>query len=134
MDAVRMAEPVIDDGEREFLRRYRDDLKKQYPGYGTLSIDINEQAGIMLQLENMANDERMTGNPTAEALRVYFRQRSIAEQTSINRDGYSSQPLSRSTAADMRQYLRSIANDLMVRYPEFGRVYSRVLFDEIDER
>ena len=134
MDAIRMAEPVIDDGEREFLRRYREDLKKQYPGYGTLSIDINEQPGIMLQLEQMANDERMTGNPTAEALRVYFNQRNIAEQASINRDGFSSEPLSRSTAADMRQYLRSIANDLMVRYPEFGRVYSRVLFDEIDER
>ena len=33
---------------------------------------------------------------------------------------------------DLRQYMRTVGETLMRRYPEFERMYARVLFDEVD--
>jgi hypothetical protein len=134
MDAVRMAGPEIDPMERASLRAYREQLKTNYPGYGTIPIDLNENYTIMSTLQKMAGDQQLAGNPVWEGMVLYFNAREQALAVANTRGGTPSQEaLTRAANGDLRQYLRGVGNDIMSQFPEFGRLYSRVLFDEIDE-
>jgi hypothetical protein len=81
-----------------------------------------------------AYDPDLEGNPVAEALRVYgdYRQQAIDEAT-VRRGGReTSTPLAGVANSDLRQWLRNIGTNIINRYPEFERVWSRLLFDEVD--
>lgn len=134
MDTLNSYGPTISRQERLFLQQYRADLEKQYPGFGTQAIDLNEQQRLMSDLEKMANDPRLDQNETALALREYFDARTVALVSARMEAGYTDNPLGSTANANLRQYLRDVGGRLMEKYPSFGRVYSRLLFDEIDER
>jgi hypothetical protein len=88
----------------------------------------------MLQIENATSDPDLDGNPVAEASRVYFRYRQQAIDEAMRRSGgvFTEGLLSRKDNADLRQWLRKTGDVLMTQYPEFQRLYARVLFDEVD--
>jgi hypothetical protein len=134
METIDFYGPVISQGERDYLQQYRADLEKRYPGFGTVPIDLNEQQRLFQELETMALDPRLDRNGTALGLREYFAARQSVIELARLQSGYVNDPLASNANAELRQFLRDTGSRLMVKYPSFGRVYSRLLFDEIDER
>jgi hypothetical protein len=134
MEAVSTFGPELNEGERQYLGSYRRQLEEQYPGFAGQTIDVNRRKRLFEDLTAMANDERMADNEIAQGIAEYMKKRDDVIALAIQRDGtYSDKILERQGNADLRAYLREVGTRLMQDYPMFGRVYSRVLFDEITE-
>jgi hypothetical protein len=127
--AVRLAGPNPTGDQQDYLRMLRATIGSMYPGYLTQPVDINKQPSLMLQAEQAAQDSLLDGNPVAEGARLYFqiRQQALNE---ANQRGVSS--LGGKKVADLRGWLRGAAEQIIARYPEFERLYDRLLFNEID--
>jgi hypothetical protein len=119
----------IDKTEREYLRQYKEVIKAKYPGFANMQFDPQETERKIGQLFQAAKRDDMVNNSTAEALRYYEQVRGMALAEAQNR-GFTT--LKSEQVADLQQYLQSYADALMEKYPEFGRVYNRVLVQEID--
>lgn len=122
------------------LKSYRAYLYEALPGFATAVLDIKVQARTIANLETAANDPLATDNPIAKGLRGYFEVRdqmiSIANQRRIDagKPPVTENALSGAGNADLRAILRH-TGDMMSLNPElvgFERVWSRVLFDEVD--
>jgi len=134
MDAVRMAGKDLSEADRNELRNYKMQLEKELPGFATVPLNINEQQQILMQIMDAVDDADLDGNPVAEAARIYFQYRDQVIQEAVFRnDGVDTgELLNRKANDDLRQYMRTVGDTLMQRYPEFERMYARVLFDEVD--
>ena len=119
----------IDKTEREYLRQYKEAIKAKYPGFANMQFDPQETERKINQLFQAAKRDDLANNPTAEALRYYEQVRGLALAEAQKR-GFTT--LKSEQVADLQQYLQSYADALMEKYPEFGRVYNRVLVQEID--
>lgn len=145
MRAARQFPQNPNDIDEENLREYRKELETRLPGFKYQVIELGERQLLVGQLLDRttgpsgqplgaAYDPDLEGNPVAEALRVYgdYRQQAIDEAT-IRRGGReTSTPLAGVANSDLRQWLRNIGTNIINRYPEFERVWSRLLFDEVD--
>lgn len=133
-DAVRMAGLDPSEGAQRQLKEYREELEKMLPGFATAPLNIRERDQIMMQIESASRDVELDGNPVAEAARVYFdyRQQAIDEATRRNDGLFTDGLLGRKANADLRQWMRNVGDALTNQYPEFQRLYGRVLFDEVD--
>jgi hypothetical protein len=113
-------------------------LFEALPGYSTAPLDINEQADTIRKLELAARDPLMGDNDIAKAARLYFdnRQQAIdiaqARRVQEGRQPVLANPLSGKANADLRAFLRHTGEVLVDQYPDFERVFSRELFNEID--
>lgn len=126
---VRQVGPNPNEAQRAALREARKTITDLFPGYGTTPININKLPGEIQQLIAASFDPILDGNPVAEASREYFRIRQLALDEAARR-GFTS--LGGRQVADLRGMLRSTADVLVKEYPEFERLYDRVLFNEID--
>jgi hypothetical protein len=79
-------------------------------------------------LYEAAFDSRMDDNPVAQATREYLAVRdsalAIAEQRGKG--------LGTAANADLRTILRNAGEQLVDQYPEFARIWDRLLFQEVD--
>jgi len=145
MAAVRRFPNNPNDIDEANLREYRRELENRLPGFKYQVIELGEREKIIGQMIDTtvgptgqplgaAFDPDFDGNPVAEALRGYavYRQQAIDEATIRAGGQYTSALLRRKDNADLRQWLRSIGEQIGNRYPEFDRVWNRVLFDEVD--
>lgn len=134
MDAVRMAGIEPGPQAEAQLRAYKQELEQRLPGFATAPLNINERQQTMLEIQNASLDAELNGNPVAEASRVYFeyRDQALQEATRRNNGEFNESLLTRKANADLRQWMRKVGEALMDEYPEFQRIYSRVLFDEVD--
>jgi len=134
MDAVRVAGKNLSQTDRDELRNYKMELERQLPGFATVPLNINEQQQVMMQIIDAVGDADLDGNPVAEAARIYFQYRDqVIQEAVLRNDGVDTgELLSRNANGDLRQYMRTVGETLMRRYPEFERMYARVLFDEVD--
>ena len=134
MDAVRVAGKNLSQTDRDELRNYKMELERQLPGFATVPLNINEQQQVMMQVIDAVGDADLDGNPVAEAARIYFQYRDqVVQEAVLRNDGVDTgELLSRNANGDLRQYMRTVGETLMRRYPEFERMYARVLFDEVD--
>jgi hypothetical protein len=116
------------------LRQYKAYLQTVFPGYATQPFDIKERTAIIMELENAARDQLVTNNEVAIAARTYFDERNRAIEIANSRRELPAlgNPLSGDKNADLRAYLRYIGEKLVDRYPDFDRMFSRELFNEID--
>jgi hypothetical protein len=119
----------IDKTEREYLRQYKEAIKAKYPGFANMQFDPQKTQRQIDQLFAAAQRSDLDGNSTAEALRYYEQVRGMALAEAQKR---GLQTLQGDRAADLQQYLQSYADALIEKYPEFARVYNRVLVQEID--
>ena len=71
----------------------------------------------------------MENNPVAEALKVYLDARDAALEVAKAR-GF--QTITGQRTNDLRGQLRQIGEILVEQFPQFERLYERVLFNEID--
>ena len=120
------------------LKGYKAFLFEALPGYSTAPLDINEQADTIRKLEDAARDPLADNNAIAKAARLYFDARNNAIEIAQARrvqDGRQpvlANPLSGKANADLRAFLRHTGDVLVDQYPDFERVFSRELFNEID--
>lgn len=117
------------DEAKSKMREIRGLLQKEYPGFATSPIDVNKLSAQLVDLEKAVNDPITEGNPIAEAAKIYFdaRNQVLAEAASRGVTTLAGKQVS-----DLRVILRGVGDILVLQYPDFGRLYDRVLFNEID--
>lgn len=116
--------------QKEFLRGVRAKLYERYPGYETEPVTIGQlEDKIVLIRRALLEDTILDNNPIAIPAKKYLeaRDKALAE---ANARGY--QTLGGKNVADLRAWLRNIGDGLVVGYPDFEKIYSRVFFNEID--
>jgi hypothetical protein len=117
------------------LREYRRQLEEELPGFKYQVIELGQREIYMAQLFQAAREAPdLQDNPIAEAVRVYEQYRSNAmREAELRNNGEPGEGLlTRKANEDLRQYLRNIGETIINRTPEFERVWSRLLFDEVD--
>ena len=121
------------DEVRDWLRQYRQQLSKQYPGFPEVArFEVGKFPAQMQQLEAMVADPRAEGNVVAGALQKYLgvRNELIARARAA---GYVANDLKQTKALQaFRDYLASYGNALILETPEFGRIYDRLLAQEVE--
>ena len=127
--SLRAAGPYPNTDQRNLLRQVRDKIGELFPGFATAPVDFKKQEIRIDQLRSAAVDPILNNNPIAEGARVYFEARDLARQEAERR-GFTT--LGGKNVADLRTWLRNLAEQIIAQYPEFERVYDRVLFTEID--
>lgn len=121
--------PSLNAKQRAYLAQYREEIKKRYPGFAQMEFDPNKlQRQIDLLFQASKRDD-LQNNSTAQALNYYekIRSQALAE---ANRRGFTT--LKSEKLSDLQEYLYSYAQALIEKYPEFARVYDRVLSQEIE--
>lgn len=121
--------PVLTKQERQYLSEYKKKIAEKYPGFGEMSFDPQETPRKIQMLFEAAKREDLAGNSVAKALNYYEQVRNQALAEAANR-GFTT--LKSEQLADLQGYLSDYADVLIEEYPEFARVYERVLSQELD--
>ena len=116
--------------QQAYLRQYKQALQKAYPGYAQMVYDPNKVPRAIEQLKQAASLSSLDGNQTAEGVRYYMTVRDAAIAEANNR-GLTG--LTGNAVADLREYLANYAAAITEKYPEFARVYDRLLSQEVEQ-
>lgn len=132
--AVNAAGPKPGAARKEALRNYKLYLREALPGYAFQPYDVQERGRIISELEQATQYGVSVGNDIAKVASVYFDYRNKAIAVANARRGQEAiaNPLSGNANADLRLLLRQVGELLVTNHPEFGRMYTRELFNEID--
>ena len=120
---------TLNEQQRKYVATYREALQKKYPGYAQMQFDPNRLPRQIEQLRQASSLSSLDGNKAAEGVRYYLKIRDAALAEATNR-GYSS--LAAKEASDLRDYLANYASAISKQYPEFARVYDRLLSQEVE--
>ena len=115
--------------ERLYLNDYKEVIKKRYPGFANMTYDPQKIQRQIDQLFQAAKSDGLQDNSVAQATNYYeeIRANALAE---ANKRGFTS--LKSEKLADLHEYLSSYAAALVEKYPDFARVYDRLLSQEIE--
>lgn len=129
-DARRQVGPYPSDAARDALKRYREYLHGQYPGFPAVAeFEVGSFYNDILSLKDLVDDPRAAGNDTAVAIREYL----IARERAIAVSGVSEQGFKTAkSAARARAGLESIGISLSEKYPGFSRIFDRLLASEVE--
>lgn len=116
--------------QESLLRRFKEEIYLRYPGYRDADMNVNERKTRINKLYDAVNDERLDNNPVAEATRVYLRARN--EALAIARSRGVETGIGGKKNADIRGQLFRLGEQLADQFPEFDRLWDRVLFGEVD--
>lgn len=117
--------------QKAYLRQYREYLGEQYPGFAIATFDPNRVKNNIAELSLAVQEPSLADNNVAKAAKLYLDARENVYREAENR-GLSSIDRSKN-ASDLRGYLREYADVLKKEYPEFARLYDRILIEEVDE-
>lgn len=117
--------------QKEYLREFREYLGEMYPGFTTGTFDPNKLKTQIDELSRAVNDPSLVDNDVAKAARLYLQVRESVLAEATNR-GLSGIDRSKN-ASDLRGYLREYAVTLKQDYPDFSRMFDRLLLQEVDE-
>jgi hypothetical protein len=126
---IRAVGPNPTEEQRSMLGVLRDELEAEFPGFAEEPLDVNKFKRQIAQLTEAANDPRLAGNPVADGLRLYLEARDEALKVVQARGG---ELLTGKAMNDLRGQLRQVGELIIQQFPEFERLYDRVLFNEID--
>lgn len=126
---ARRIGPKPNEQQQDMLRAYREELGKKFPGFRDRAIDIKSLETKINRLYSAVDDPNLSDNPIADALKTYFGYRDEAIKVAQDM-GLAG--LSGKKAAELRNILRQVGNDLSDSTPEFERLWEQVLFDEVD--
>jgi len=119
------------EAQRKYLADYREVLGEQYPGFASSQYDPNKLKTQIAQLQDAVNDPSVADNQVATAAKLYLQTRDAVLAEAANR-GLKTIDRSKN-AGDLRGYLRQYAATLKEQYPDFARLYDRLLLQEVDE-
>ena len=120
----------MDEGQRQYMSQYRDMLNAKYPGYAQMAYDPNKIPKQIESLIKAAARPDLDNNQVAQAVRYYSELRSQALAEAVKR-GHNS--LTAESDQDLRDYLASYARAITAKYPDFERVYDRLLSREVEQ-
>jgi hypothetical protein len=121
--------PKLNQPQRDYLANYKKAIIAKYPGFGKMNLDPNKTSRDINSLFEAAKTDGLQGNGVAQAVNYYeqIRNQALAE---ANRRGYDS--LASSELSDLHEYLYSYAETLTEQTPDFGKVYDRLLSQEME--
>jgi hypothetical protein len=119
----------MNDEQQQYMSQYRDMLNAKYPGYAQMVYDPNKVPKQIELLIKASARPDLDNNNVALAVRNYAAVRQEALVEASNR-GLSS--LKSEKVSDLQNYLASYARALTEKYPEFARVYDRLLSKEVE--
>lgn len=129
--SVRSAGPNPTNEQEDQLRIIRQYLYDTFPGFQKEPVDYKKQETNIARLEEMAFSGLADDNPVVQGLKIYFDARNQALAEAKSRYGEKT-TLAGKKVNDLRSWLRTVGDQIIAQYPEFERVYDRVLFNEID--
>jgi hypothetical protein len=116
--------------QRALLKALRTTLGKKYPGFATLqSYDTRKFDRQLAQLQNAVKDEELAGNPVRDAVANYL---SVRDQVLGIAESRGRSSLTSAKDGDLRDLLRQYGTALVKKYPDFVRLYDRVLAREVE--
>jgi hypothetical protein len=121
--------PKLNQSQRDYLANYKRAIIDKYPGFGKINLDPYKTSRNIEQLFEAAKTEGLQNNDVATAVNYYegIRNEVLAE---ANRRGFPS--LASSELGDLHEYLYDYAETLTEQYPDFGKVYDRLLSQELE--
>lgn len=115
--------------QQKWLREYRAQLNKELPGFPPVaSFDPAEFPVFINQLSQAVNENKLQDNQVAEAARIYLEKR---DQAFAAAQGAGYVGLSSKATTPLRNYLASIADSLIQKYPDFQRLFEQKLQAEL---
>lgn len=139
MYAVKEAGAQPNPLREEALREYRTFLEESLPGFKMEPMYTNIQEIQIQRLQNALELDATADNAAANGMREYFTYRDemirIANARRVSegrREVDEGQALRGDANADLRAVLRIVGFGLTQTNPEFSRVWSDVLFTEVD--
>lgn len=139
LEAVRNS--GVDDNpfREEFLREYRNFLEQSLPGFLNEPMYTNIQDIQIRRLQDALELDATIGNPAADGMRMYFEYRddairvAQARRTESGRQEVDNEKaLSGNSNSDLRSLLRIVGFKISQDNPAFAKVWSEVLFTEVD--
>ena len=132
MDYTRELPDKLTDAAEMELRMYRELLKQNLPGYEFQPLNVRRDPQILDRVIRAAQSPLMDGNRVAIPARLYIEYRNEVLAEARDRNNNITPSLGAKKYADLRRILRQYGDQLVGRYPEFERLYSRVFFEEVD--
>lgn len=120
---------TLNSEERGYLKEYRTLIESKYPGFAKMKFDPTETQRKITELFQAAQRQDLDNNEVALGLRYYEQIRGQALAEAANR-GFTT--LKSDQVADLQGYLNSYAQAIIQKYPDFARVYTRVLQQEFE--
>ena len=121
--------PNLNKQAQDYLANYKKEIIKKYPGFGEMQFDPMKTPKDIEKLFQAAKMDSLKNNKTAEAVNYYEQIRNAALEEA-NRRGFRS--LQSDKLGDLHEYLNSYAESIITKYPDFARVFDRLLSREID--
>ena len=121
--------PKTNQAQRDYLANYKLAIIAKYPGFGKMNLDPGKTSRDITSLFEAAKTEGLQNNEVATAVNYYEEIRSQVLQEA-NRRGYDS--LNHIELGDLHEYLYSYASTLTEQTPDFGKVYDRLLSQEME--
>lgn len=115
--------------QQAWLREYRKALHSELPGFPEVaSFDPSEFPKMIGQLRLAVQEPKLADNDVVKAVQIYLDKRdaAIAQAQAAGFVGLSSR-----TVAPLREYLASIGEALIEKYPDFKRIYEQKLQAEL---
>jgi hypothetical protein len=128
--ARRRLGPYPDDMGREILTKYRSYLHTKYPGFPEfVEFTVGKFYNDVRDLENLVDDNRVSGDTTAGAISQYL----AARRQAIAAAGVKEQGFRTSKSAlSYRNALAAYGSALAEQVPNFARIYDRLLASEVE--
>jgi hypothetical protein len=121
--------PKMNKYQREYLANYKLAIIAKYPGFGKMNLDPGKTSRDITSLFEAAKTDGLQNNDVATAVNYYEDIRSQVLQEA-NRRGFDS--LNHIELGDLHEYLYSYASTLTEQTPDFGKVYDRLLSQEME--
>lgn len=121
--------PNLNAEARAYLANYKKQIIAKYPGFGEIQFDPTKTPRDIEMLFRAAKTDKLADNQTALAVNYYEQIRNSALEEA-NRRGFKT--LESAKLGDLHEYLNSYAEALISKYPDFARVFDRLLSKEID--
>lgn len=115
--------------QRTWLRAYRSALHKELPGFPEIaSFDPSKFPTFVSELQQLVNTPEMQNNDVAKATRIYLSKR---DQVLAAAGQAGLLTIKSRQTAPLRDYLASIGEALIEKYPDFKRVFEQKLQAEL---
>lgn len=128
--ARKQVGPYPNEEAKELLKRYRGFLHKKYPGFPLVAeFEVGAYYNQVAELKELVLDRRVAGDEAAEAVKQYL----LARDAAIRASGVTEQGFRTARdAIQQRAALDALGLSLSERYPNFARIYDRLLASEVE--
>ena len=125
--------PNPSDEQKAWLRRWRIELNKEYPGFPAVAeFNPGEFPARIAEMKRMVQDSSLADNDIAGALKEYLDARDKAVGRYVAAGGAESGFATAQAAGPLRDWLANFGRVLKQEVPEFARIYDRILSNEVD--